>query len=263
MIDRSTSIRGALRQRQRGFIINPFVLATGGGGGGTAWDDEVDALNPVMWLPLSEPSGTLADLSGGGHDAVENGTGITRAQAPIFTNMGDSIEFAGSGNHYLSVADAAALDRTGDLTFIVAMKRAGAQTGAFPKIAWKPTEYANGRCNYGFIYIASTNKVIFRVNASSTYYDAQSTTALADATSYLLVGRRSGTEVSIWVNNSKEATAALPSSGTNLDTGTDSLYAGGGTGEVNDRYDGTLGQMILFNYALSDTQIGDLWAARA
>jgi len=34
VIDRSTNIRRALRQRQRGFIINPFRFGGGGGGGG-------------------------------------------------------------------------------------------------------------------------------------------------------------------------------------------------------------------------------------
>lgn len=229
-----------------------------------AWDAAIDALNPVLWLPLSEPSGALLDKSGNSAVTVENGTGIARAQPAIFANMGASIGLNGAGApRYLTTADSALLDRTGDLTFILAIKRAGTQTGAFPKLAWKPTNYTNGRCNYGFIYVKSTNKVIFRVNAASAYYDAQSTTTIADATSYLLIGRRLGSEVSIWVNGTKEATAALPSSGTVLDTSAESIYTGGGTGTVNDAYDGTLGQVILFDFGLSDSQIADIWAARA
>lgn len=226
-----------------------------------AWEAEISALDPVLWLPLGEASGALADAGGNGHVAAINGS-VNRAQAAIFANMGPSIGFSAAGNNYLTVTDAASLDRAGDLTFIVAMKRAGAQVGAFPKIAWKPTDYFNGRCNYGLIYVASTNRVIFRVNAGGSYYDAQSTTALADATSYLVIGRRLGAEVSIWVGGTKEATATLPSSGTTLDTSLESIFAGGGADEVNDRYDGTLGQMILFDFGLSDSQIADVWAAR-
>lgn len=60
MIDRSTNVRRALRQRQRGFIINPFRFGGGGGGGGgvTAWD----------------PANTAASitLSGGNRTATGN-----------------------------------------------------------------------------------------------------------------------------------------------------------------------------------------------
>lgn len=226
-----------------------------------AWSSQVAALSPAMWLNLAQTSGSMTDASGNGHSGTVNGS-VVRGEAAIFGNMGLCARFQ-STNQSVSVADAAALKIMGDLTFGLAFKRNGTQIGTFPKLGWKPTDYANGRSNYGFQYVKSTNKVIFRVNASSTYYDCTSTTTFADATSYLVFGRRLGTEVSIWVNGTKEATATLPSSDTALDTSTSPIYIGGQSSNANDQHNGWIDEVILFSSALSDTQLSDLYAARA
>lgn len=259
MIDRSTNIRGALRQRQRGFILSPYRFSAGAPP--NAWESLVASLSPTMWLRLSATSGAMLDASGNGHVGTVNGS-VVRGEPAIYANMGLCARFQ-STNQYVSVADAAALKVTGDVTFGLAFKRNGTQTGAFAKLGWKPTVYASGRCNYGLIYDKSTNKIFFRVNASSTYYDAQSTTTFADATSYLIFGRRLGSEVSIWVNGVKEGTATLPSSGTSLDTSTSAIYIGGQSSNANDQHNGWIDEVTLFGSGLSDTNLADLYAARA
>lgn len=236
-------------------IINPYMF----GVPATPWELAVDALGPVMWLRLHEPSGTFVDATGNGHDGTANNS-PSRAQAAIYTNMGLSAGFA-STNQSVSVANNAALQMTGDFTIAIAIKRNGAQA-TFPKLFWKPTDYGNGRHNYGFEYVSSTNKILARVNSSSNYYDATSTTTFSDATSYWVVQRRLGTEMSIWVNGTKEATATLPG-GALLDTSTDSIWIGGQTNNANDQWTGTLDEPMLFNYGLADADIATLWAARA
>lgn len=226
-----------------------------------AWQSAVAALNPILWLTFDEASGSFADASGNGNTGTPNNSPL-RTQAAIFANMGLSAGFE-SNNRSVTVASNSALQITGDVTIAIAFKRNGTQGSIFPKIFWKPTDYSNGRNNYGLTYVRDTNLMVFRVNSSLSYYDALSTTAFADATSYWVVGRRSGTEVSIWVNGVKEATATLPSSGAALDTSTDAIWIGGQTNDGNDQFTGSLDEPLVFDYALSDTEIADLWAARA
>lgn len=222
------------------------------------WVAAVNALAPIMWLRLDEAAGNFVDASGNGHDGTPNNT-PSRSQTAIYENMGLCAGFAAT-NKSVSVASTAALRLTGDFTIAVAIKRNGAQ-GTFAKLFWKPTDYANGRHNYGFEYIASTNKILARVNASSSYYDATCTTTIADATPYWIVQRRLGTEMSIWVNGIKEATATLPG-GAVLDTSADAIYIGGQSNNANDQFTGTLDEPMVFDYGLSDTEIQDLYAAR-
>lgn len=61
MIDRSTNIRCALRQRQRGFIINPFRFGGGGGGGSDPYFANVVSL---LHFDGTNGSTTLTDVKG-------------------------------------------------------------------------------------------------------------------------------------------------------------------------------------------------------
>lgn len=243
-------------------MLQQMLIASGGNTGPTSWETLVASLTPLMWLRMSETTGALADASGNGNNGTITGT-TTRGAPAIYSGMGLCMAFPTGTTNNVSVADNAGLQLTGDLTILIAMKRSGSAVGTFPKLFWKPTDYANGRANYGLIYNRSTNRVTFRVNASSTYYDASPTATIADNTPYLVSGRRSGTEVSCWLNGVKEATAALPSSGTVLDTNTSPIYIGGQSSNTTDLWGHWLDEAIIFNRALSDTEISDLYAARA
>lgn len=215
-----------------------------------------------MWLRMSELTGPVLDASGNGNNGTITGT-VTRGAPALYSGMGLCMAFPNGTTNNVSVANNAGLQLTGDLTILIALKRSGSAIGTFPKLMWKPTDYANGRCNYGFQYNRSTNRVIFRVNASSSYYDASPTATIADNTPYLAGGRRSGTEVSCWLNGVKEATAALPSSGTVLDTSSSPIYIGGQSNNTSDLWGHWLDEALIFNYALSDADIAALYAARS
>lgn len=241
-------------------MLRRLMMAGGGVAPPNDWQIAVAALNPLVWLTLSEASGSFLDVSGNGYHGTPNNS-PTRTRPALFANTGACAGFGGA-NQSVSIGDAAPLRRSGDVTIAVILNRNGAQGAGFPKLFWKPTDYANGRCNYGLIYEGSTNKVFFRVNAASAYYTATSATTFANATHYLVVGRRSGSEVSIWVNGVKEGTATLPSSGTALDTNNGAVWIGGQTSSINDQFTGDLDEPIIFDYALSDADIAALWAAR-
>lgn len=84
MIDRSTNIRGALRQRQRGFIINPYRFGAGAPPPASGYDALMAALAPDLWWKLEETAGTsVADSSGNGYGGtIASGNLSTGTVAP-------------------------------------------------------------------------------------------------------------------------------------------------------------------------------------
>lgn len=85
MIDRSTNIRHALRQRQRGFIINPFRFGGGGGGSGHRyWRAYITAGNGATATSAAEFG--LRDTVGGSSIA----TGGTPSASTEFNSSFDA-----------------------------------------------------------------------------------------------------------------------------------------------------------------------------
>lgn len=60
MISRSTDIRGALRSRQRGFLLNPFRFGGGGGGG----DPDFASVGALLHLDGTNGGGSFPDVKG-------------------------------------------------------------------------------------------------------------------------------------------------------------------------------------------------------
>lgn len=96
MIDLSTSIRGALRQRQRGFIINPFRFGGGGGGGG-----DPDWANRLALLHFDGADGStsfydekLAATWTGGNTAQIDTAQSRYGGASLLLASGDYVETA-------------------------------------------------------------------------------------------------------------------------------------------------------------------------
>lgn len=78
MIDRSTNVRRALRQRQRGFIINPFRF--GGGGGGPSDPDWASRV-ALLHFDGSDGSTTFYDEKLGGNWTGSGNAQIDTAQS--------------------------------------------------------------------------------------------------------------------------------------------------------------------------------------
>lgn len=242
-------------------IINPYAFDTGP----NAWEAAVIALSPLVWLQFNEISGsTFADSSGNGNVGFKQGTPALN-QPPIFINMEASALFnSGAADQYVTIADNASLRfATGDFMVMHAFKRAGTMGGTFPKLAWKPTDPANGFANYAMIYNKATDKIIGRVTHSgSTNVDATSTTTFADATPYLVGYRRVGQEMSLWVNGTKEVFTNLPSPSTALDISGNVLDFFGGPSGGGDPFTAYGDEAIVVSGTVSDGSMAALWAAR-
>lgn len=241
-------------------IINPYAF----GSAPNAWEQEVIALAPEVWLRFSEISGSVfADSSGNGHNASKQGTPSLN-QAPVFVNMGPSALFnSGAADQFASIPDDAALDFvTNDFLVMAAFKRAGTMGGTFGKIIFKTIDSGMGTANYMMQYQKSTDKVIARVTHAGGNVDATSTTTFADATPYLVAIRRVADEISFWANGTKEAFSLLPSPSTALMTSANPVDAFGSTAGGADPFTGYGDEVVIVNGTVSDATMAALWAAR-
>lgn len=223
------------------------------------WDALVASLGPVIWFKLDESGSTAVDSSGNGLNGIYT-ISTVQQQPAIYANMGLCAEFV--TNAAVSVASTAMLRVPGDVTIVAAIKRNGTMEGTFAKIMWKPTDAFNGKMNYGFFYNKSTNKITFRVNSAGNYFDALSATTFADATPYLLFGRRSAANLVIWDNGAPTGSGSIGASDV-LDNTAGTFYVGNGDDGGRDQFTGFIDEVIMFDYALSDVELGNLWAARA
>lgn len=100
MISLSRNVRGALRSRQRGYIINPYRYASGGGGGG---DPDWASRITLMHFDGADGSTTFTDQKG----LIWTPSGNAQIDTAQSVFGGASLLLDGSGD-YLSTPDAAA-----------------------------------------------------------------------------------------------------------------------------------------------------------
>lgn len=222
------------------------------------WDSMLQSLNPVVWYKLHETSGTVAtDYSSNSLNGTYNGT-VTYAQSTGFTNVGTGFETASSTGGYITTTHNSVMDITGDLTIIAVINRGSASIN-FPKIVWMPTNVTSGTGTYLLSqnYSTQSGKFFFRETVSGSNTDVISTTIPTAGVGYVIFARRSSGVMSIWVNGTSEATASITGA---ADTGTLPLYIG--SSNNSDSFGGIISNVAIYNYALSDTQLGNIYALR-
>lgn len=143
---RSTDIRGALRARQRGFLLNPFRF--GGGGATDPFFSDV-----VTLLPFIGPDGstTITDES----PSPKTWTAYGNAQIDTAESIigSSSCLFDGTGDYVSTPSDAAYNLGTGNFTV----------DGYFRTTAAGVLQYIGGQCNS----TGAASTVSFRVNITS------------------------------------------------------------------------------------------------
>ena len=218
-----------------------------------AWNTYIASLAPVLWLKLTEASGaTAADSSGNGLSGAYNSVSAY-SQTPLWSNMLGAVSF--SSNTGISVAHNALLNMTGNVTTMCVLNFTNNGGNGFPKLIWKPTNAGTGQATYLiFLGVSSgDNKPNFRVTSGSSSFTASASSALVSGTRYILIGRRLGAEVSLWVNGSKVATAAI-SAAASLDTASNALWSGKGA-TTSDGFAGIVDELAVWSTGLSDSQI--------
>lgn len=213
MIDRSTNIRGALRRRQRGFIINPFRFG-GGGGGGSSYRSRLQFGGANGATIFIDDTGKTWTAGGG---------------AQISTALGDQRGLFNGTNAYISTPDAADLRfGTGDfkITFIQRyISTAGFQTIAakgyqfFTAGGWLiQTGNGDGRINF------------YSLSPAASLICGESSGTINTGQDYEIEVARVGTSVTIKRDGS---TVASGTSGFNFSNTSDMAYGGGSSTGFN------------------------------
>lgn len=220
-------------------------------------------LKIIAWWERDETSGTtMVDA----HINALDGTysGLTVNQTGLAADLDKAVVFP-AGNNYAEVAHSAQLCPMFSMACMVWVKRNGVQ-GNFPKLMWKPGDvHASGHATYMLQQdnFANAGKVTFRVTSSagSVNVDVTSTTALADATPYLIIGNRTNNETAIWINATKEnSSTTVGTIGASMST---EALRFGYHGAAADNWVGSQDQAALFKDYLTPAEIALLYNAGA
>lgn len=235
---------------------------------GTASSDDYTLARSIFMKIIAcwernETSGTVMEDS---HINGLDGTysGLTVNQTGLAANLDKAVAWP-AGNNYAEVPDNPLLSPLHSMCCVVWVKRNGVQ-GNFPKLMWKPgATHASGHASYLLQQDNFSNggKVIFRITSASggINYDCMSSTALADATPYMLVGNRIYNEMQIWVNGTLEQTDRT--NGSNAASQSTEALRFGYHGAAADNWIGSQDQAWLFNSYLTPAEIAYLYNAGA
>jgi hypothetical protein len=160
--------------------------------------------------------------------------------------------FNGAGSTYVSIADNAILDITGDVTVSAWIKPAAATQNTNARIV---TKYDGTNIDYLMAYNGTTQIMRFLVDANSRV-TALSTTSINDpAKWYHLVGVRSGSTVYLYVNGSQEGSAAVTGA---THTNNFPLVVGADSGGGNS-FNGSIDDVRVWNRGLSQAEVTALY----
>jgi hypothetical protein len=210
------------------------------------YDARMTAAAPVLRYRLDETAGpTAADAGSAALPGTYNGA-ITYSQAPLPNGqlVGTSVKLNAS-NQYVSRASAAAIDLTGDVTYL----------------AWiNPAAVADGT-----VLIKGFNGYRLWVFAGDVYFGGNSAFALGTTTTpivagarYFIVATRSGTSFTIYVNG----TALVTTTSVNTAVADVNPLLVGTDNSLRSLLP-TIDEVAILARALSPAEVLDLWNAGA
>lgn len=187
---------------------------------------------------------SLEDCSGTGNDGTINGA--TWVYSP---GQGWVLDYDGSD--YVEVPDDPSLEPN---TLTVS-----AWVNLDSLVDWENfvSKWGSGGNQYNLQLDGVDNSITFVVqNAAGTSYRADSGVVPSTGEWYHAVGTWNGTDVSICVNGTLEASVSLSG---DLNSGTESVYFGAEDGAATIRLDGTTGGVLIYARALSDGEIANIY----
>ena len=214
-----------------------------------SYQTEVLADSPISYWRLGETTGTTAaDSTGSNPGSIKSGVTLG-ATGALSGDTNTAMTFNGSTG-YVSMADSASLNMTGDLTV-----EAWAKPGSLDSIT-RAIIHKGGTSGYGSyqyrIGLTSSNFWRGTVYIGSTNYTVTSSSVATSAAWTYLAMTRSGSTLKLYVNGVAVATAtasgALNASSGNL--------AIGRTGATSvDYFKGSIDEVAVYPAALSSTRI--------
>lgn len=213
VIDRRSSIGQALRQRQRGFIINPFRFGGGGGGGDPDWASRVALLH----FDGTDGSTTFTDEKLGGTWTGAGNAQIDTAQSRY---GGASLLLDGTGD-WISTADTAAWAFGSGDFFIEAWIRISNTTGVKTIIS----QWGTNTADRAWTFYVNGSTLTLAMHPGPVLASAN---GIAANTWYSVAAGRIGSTIYVWLNGTRSGTTgnygagALPNPSSVIRIGADS-----------------------------------------
>lgn len=232
------------------FIFGPIagaLLLTEEAAAYTGYAAAIMSLGPVAYWRLGESSGTTAANESG----FDNGTYVgspTLGSSGLLTGDSNTAVTLSGSSQYVQVTDSARFD-LGDVFTIVVSVRRSSLTGRYEQFVSKGTN------SFGF-GINPTNIVEFTQQGVGDL--AYSTTSILASTTYHLVATKNGSTRKVYVNGADDT--SLGTNFTIADNAND-LFIGRKGASSTDFFTGVIDEVAIYNYALSSTEVADLYTA--
>lgn len=244
-------------------LINPFAFGVaGGGGGGGSYASAVLADSPVGYWRLDDASGAvMADSSGNARDGSYVNAPALGQPSLLATGGGTAVAFNGTDER-ATVAHNNAFNGTvaDDFTIEMWVKLTSPSSALLQPLADKTNlAGANAQWQLTWDNRSSRQRVRFYMgSATNGWVDwSGATVVTAMGTGGHLVGRKSGSTLSLHWNGSQVASAA--SVPLTLSASTLSVSIAGVAGFY---MGGTVDEVAIYQSALSDARIAAHYAAR-
>jgi hypothetical protein len=239
MILRSTDVRGALKSRQRGFLLNPYRF-------GAASPFPTAQLH--SYWPFEEGSGTTTeDIIGSADGSLGSGLWSTDEKLGTY-----ALDFSGSTSGTVLVPVSQNMN-TDAMTFGAWVKRTGT---ADNRIALGWTVSAS---HYLFlIHRSDQGGICLQLDSGSGASFISPSTSLTVGTYYLIGFNLSGTTFSLWINGSSVA------SGTKSYSSASEGFVFGNRFNADLAWDGVLDEAFYFKgRAIDSTEWGTIYNSGA
>ncbi|PIZ48155.1 hypothetical protein COY32_00475, partial [candidate division WWE3 bacterium CG_4_10_14_0_2_um_filter_41_14] len=236
------------------------IVLLGSTGGGTLYFDGVQLTQTSSATPYCDGSllgnGSYS-WNGTAHASTSTCTYGTDGTVHGATWQKDgakngSLSFDGT-NDYVSVPNQESIDISGDITLSAWVKRdSGSREESIIG------KYGNTPRDGYLLYITSADKASFTLATADTAYGVASTTSISSGNWFYVTGVKHGTTARVYVNGVLENSTTV---GANLDTSTLSLLIGDTSSGVNNKFDGSIDEVKIYPYALTTTEIKNLFNA--
>lgn len=224
--------------------------------GADGWVATMTRLNPVAWWRLGEPSGTNAnDQTGNDLDLTYVNTPTLAATGLVSGDSDTAVSFNGTDER--AGPQTSTLLQPAKVSFSAIVK---------PSVVDDATNFVGGMgltTGFGFyIIMSNTQGFIFRIGDGANRTSPDSAVPVA-GTTYHVVGTFDGATVRCYINGVEVGSGTAIATAIDY-TGVTDFWLGslqGQTGTAARHFPGVIDEAAVFNYALSATQVKDMYNA--
>jgi len=227
---------------------------------GSAYAAAVLADSPIAYWRLGESSGTVAnDSSGNGHNGTYNGSPTLGVSPGAITGDSDTAVTFNGSTQYVAGPSLGLATNLSPLTYTLWFKTTSAAVNVWPFAEGNSTD--NTPLSGFALSNSASNKLDWFIRSSANFITVTSLSAVNDGNWHMAAGTVDASlKMWLYIDGVKQNTVGggLVADTVTFNTSSIAALTRGGVGNF---FPGTLDEVAVFNYALTSTQISNLYAA--